>query len=251
MADQKAWLAGISAAFVFAAAQAQDPETAPATGEALGEATAETFAPIAGPNPDEMADQLNAQQQIQQSFTVTRTINGEVVETEKRTVTYDRNNPYRETEAGQSAMEALKAAFDREVLTRTEAFEEAKLDFTAGDKDRDGVLSEGEFIELASEWRVDATREAAPGDPETARERQYRAFLDELNPEASKEELAARAKQKFLFMAGAAGALSREDYVREYLLDFDSMDRNRDMLLKANELMEFRAANRGEAISAQ
>ncbi len=52
-------------------------------------------------------------------------------------------------------------------------------------------------------------------------------------------------------MAGAAGALSRDDYVREYLLDFDSMDRDHDMLLKSEELLRFRAANRGETIDSQ
>jgi hypothetical protein len=234
-------VAGFAAA-AAAAAQSPDP-IAPAA------QPAEPLAVPAGPNPDEMADQLNAQQQLKQSFTVTRTINGQVVETEKRTVTYSRDDPYRETEARATTVEALKAAFDREVLTRTEAFEEAKLDFTQGDKNLDGVLTEDEYVLLAGEWRANNERDVVATDEETARQRQYRAFIEGLDPQATAEELSARAKQKFLFMAGAAGALTREDYIREYLLDFDTMDKDRDMLLKSAELMEFRAANRGETIT--
>lgn len=248
MADLKWLLAGACAALLSAAsAQMTDPaapdQAAPAS------APVEPIAAPPGPNPDEMADQLNAQQQIKQSFTVTRTINGEVVETDERTVTYSRGDPYRESEARATTVEALKAAFDREVLTRTEAFEEAKLDFTQGDKNLDGALSAEEFVTLAAEWRANEAREAPAEDEETARERQYRAFIDELDPQATQDELAARAREKFVFMAGAAGSLSREDYIREYLLDFDSMDRDRDMLLKGSELMEFRAANRGESVT--
>lgn len=252
MAGMKWLLAGVGAAALISAASAQTTD-APATDEAFpGQSPPAATDPLAipaGPNPDEMADQLNAQQQLKQSFTVTRTINGQVVESEKRTVTYSRGQPYRETEAGQSAIEALKAAFDREVLTRTEAFEEAKLDFTQGDKNNDGALSEAEFVTLAGEWRASEARQVAASDEESARQRQYRAFIEGLDPMATQEELAARAKEKFMFMAGAAGALSREDYIREYLLDFDSMDRDRDMLLRSNELMEFRAANRGESVT--
>lgn len=250
MADVKRLLAGICAASLISAASAQTPETteSPAADQ-TATTPADPLAAPAGPNPDEMADELNAQQQLKQDFTVTRTINGEVIETDTRTVTYSRGQPYRETEAGQTAVEALKAAFDREVLTRTEAFEEAKLDFTQGDKNLDGLLSEDEFVTLAGEWRANDARAVAATDDETARQRQYRAFIEELDPQATQDELAARAREKFVFMAGAAGSLSREDYIREYLLDFDSMDRDRDMLLKANELMEFRAANRGESVT--
>ena len=49
-------------------------------------------------------------------------------------------------------------------------------------------------------------------------------------------------------MAGAADAMTLQDYIREYLLDFDSMDENQDTVLTGDELMRFRALNRGETL---
>ncbi len=199
-------------------------------------------------NPDEMADQLNSQQQLQQTFTLERTIDGKVVQSEKRTVVYDRSTPYRETEAGQTTIEALKSAFDGELLTRTEAFEEAKLDFTVADANRDGMMTQSEFANLVESWRLSPTRNAAAPDKETARQRQYDAFLAEIDPDAANIQFDAYAAEKFKFMAGAAETVSRSDYIREYLLDFDSMDQDKDTLLKGDELLRFRALNRGETI---
>ncbi len=65
---------------------------------------------------------------------------------------------------------------------------------------------------------------------------------------AARQQTHAYAKQKFAFMAGAAQTLSLEDYIREYLLDFDAMDVNDDMILTGEELMRFRALNRGETL---
>ncbi|MEM8988213.1 MAG: hypothetical protein AAGC95_15970 [Pseudomonadota bacterium] len=198
---------------------------------------------------DNMADDLNARQELRQTFTLERTIDGEVVESAKRTVTYDRSIPFRETEAGQSALEMLKAAFDRELLTRTEAFEEAKLDFTAADVNRDGKMTRAEFATLVESWRGAS---AAPSDDDTeeasARKRQYDAFLAEIDPDTAKTEFDAHADKKFSFMAGMSDTISREDYVREYLLDFDSMDTDKDNQLKGDELLRFRALNRGETL---
>ncbi len=42
-------------------------------------------------NEDETADLLNSRQQLQQTFTLKRTINGELVETKKKTVTLSPN----------------------------------------------------------------------------------------------------------------------------------------------------------------
>ena len=253
----KALLATAGATVILASAQAQ---------ETLGHATAAPSQPPestndAAPqksdsgNPDEttensddMADTLNSQQQLQQTFVLERRVNGQVVETEKRTVTYDRNMPYRETEAGKSALESLKEKFDGELLTRVEAFEEAKLDFTIADIDRDGLLTEQEFADLVDSWRENETRQAEAPTREIARQRQYDAFLFELNPDAGEIQNEAFAKQKFKFMSGAQEFMSREDYIREYLLDFDSMDADKDSLLKDAELMRFRALNRGETI---
>lgn len=228
------------------AAQTDMPETvvvddtAPAEGEAIEE-TVEV-------DPDEMADMLNSSQQLQQTFTLKRTINGEVVETEKRTVTFDRDTPYRETEARETTVERLKASFDGEALTRTEAFEEAKLDFVVADINRDEAMTVAEFAALVDSWRKNDARQADAPTEEIARQRQYDAFLEELDPAVAQQQTEAYAKEKFAFMAGAADAMSLQDYIREYLLDFDSMDTDKDMVLNGEELMRFRALNRGETL---
>lgn len=254
MAGLRAWIGAGAAAFLQAAAvAAQEPERQPepaAAEEPAAEGGAAAQEP-AEPNPDEMADLLNSRQQIKQSFTFTRTINGEVVETDQRTVTYSRKDPLRGTEAGESPLNALKEAFDSEVLTRTEAFEEARLDFVIADKNRDNLMTAEEFAALLETWRETGAHAANAPDEETARQRQYRAFVEELDPEGAKEDAETRAGQKFLSMAGASQTVSREDYLREYLLDFDSMDADGDGLLKSEELMLFRALNRGETVETQ
>ncbi|GAB4516453.1 MAG: hypothetical protein Kow00133_00230 [Amphiplicatus sp.] len=199
-------------------------------------------------NPDEMADQLNKRQQLQQTVIFTRTINGEVVGEEKRTVTYSRGDPLRPSEAGGSAIEDLRAAFDREALTRSEAFEEAKLDFAVADQDRNDRLTAEEFVRLVQSWRENAARAAPSTGEEAARRRQFRAFVEELDPEAAERRAAEQARAKFAYMTGAAPTLAREDYIREYLLDFDAMDQDGDMILQGEELMMFRALNRGETL---
>jgi hypothetical protein len=197
---------------------------------------------------DDVADMLNSSQQLQQTFTLKRTIDGTVVETEKRTVTYSRGQPYRETEAGRTALQKLQAEFDGEVLTRTEAFEEAKLDFTIADTDRNDEMTADEFIALVNSWRENDARQAEAPTQEVARQREFEAFLLDVNPEAAREQNQTHVREKFAFMSGAAQTVTREDYIREYLLDFDAMDTDKDTLLKAMELMRFRALNRGEAL---
>ena len=199
-------------------------------------------------NPDESADMLNSMQQLKQTYTLKRTINGEVVESTKKTVTFSRDMPYRETEAGQSTVEALKAAFDKELLTRIEAFEEAKLDFTIADANRDGAMTVDEFLALVSNWRETDTRDADAPNADIARQRQYDAFLAEISLETAETQSDQYAREKFAFMAGASETVSREVYIREYLLDFDTMDVDKDTLLRGEELMKFRALNRGEKI---
>jgi len=199
-------------------------------------------------NPDEMANMLNERQQLQQTFTLKRTIDGELVESEKRTVTYSRDEPYRETEAGGTTIERLKSVFDGELLTRKEAYEEAKLDFIIADANLDGQMSEDEFSTLLESWRENSAREAGAPTKEIVRQRQYEAFLAEISSDAAQIQNDAYAKERFAFLSGMADTVSREDYVREYLLDFDSMDADKDTLLKGDELMRFRAINRGEPL---
>ncbi|PQA85404.1 hypothetical protein [Hyphococcus luteus] len=199
-------------------------------------------------NPDEMADQLNSSQQLKQTITLRRTVDGKLVETEKRTVTYDRNAPYRETEAGETTLERVKDAFDGEALTRTEAFEEAKLDFAIADANHDDKMTAEEFARLVESWRKNETRQADAPSEEIARQRQYDAFIAEIDPDTAQAQTESFAKQKFAFMAGAAETMSLKDYIREYMLDFDSMDEDKDMVLTDEELMRFRAINRGETL---
>lgn len=238
--------AGLAVLFMPGAALAQGKEQAADAPVAVAvEPEAEHPAPV---NPDEMADDLNSSQQLKQTFTLRRTIDGKVVETEKRTVIFGRDTPYRETEAGMSTVERLKAAFDGEALTRTEAFEEAKLDFIIADVNRDGKLTPEEFSGLVDSWRKNETRQASAPSQDIARQRQYDAFIEEIDPAAAEQKTESYAKQKFAFMAGAAATISLQDYIREYLLDFDSMDADDDMVLTSDELMRFRALNRGETL---
>ncbi|MEL7488185.1 MAG: hypothetical protein AAGJ87_13325, partial [Pseudomonadota bacterium] len=194
---------------------------------------------------DNSANKLNSLQQLQQTFTLKRTVNGEV-ETEQRTVTYSRDDPVRRSEAGETTVERLTASFDSEVLTRIEAFEEAKLDFVLADKNRDGALSEDEFAALVATWRDNEKRIAKPTSPEGVKQRELDAFMDAIDPETAIAQADAAARRKFLFMAGAATLLKQKDYISEYLLDFDAMDANGDALLKREELVRFREAVRGE-----
>ena len=199
---------------------------------------------------DNMADQLNSQQQLQQSFTFRRTINGKVVETDRRTVTYDRNSPSRATEAGLSTLERLKARFDAEVLTRMEAFEESKLDFTIADTNRDDVMSIDEFSILVTSWKEADTRNIEAPTAKQDRQKQYDAFIAEISPETAKMKADQFANEKFLFLTGGMNSVARKDYIREYLLDFDAMDMDKDTILRGAELGKFRALNRGETFGA-
>lgn len=200
-------------------------------------------------NPDESADDLNSQQQLQQSFTLKRSIDGELVQSEKRTITYSRDDPFRKTEAQDSVSEQLLAAFDGEVLTRTEAFEEARLDFTIADKDRDEVLTEQEFTDLVVSWQGNEKRDVDAPTKTISRQRQYDAFLSEITDNEADTTSNYNAQQKFAFLAGEMTSITRKEYIREYLLEFDSMDVNRNALLEGEELLRFRAINRGESIS--
>lgn len=231
-------------------AQALEPiaqsEAEPTAAESGEEATGDDETVIV--NPDEMAEMLNSSQQLQQTFTLRRTVNGEVVATEKRTVTYSRDEPYRETEAGRTTVERLKSSFDGEALTRTEAFEEAKIDFVIADLDRDELLTASEFAGLVESWRNNSARQADAPNAEIARQRQYDAFLAEIDPRVAKQQNEAYAREKFAFMAGASSTMTLLDYIREYMLDFDSMDADKDAVLTGDELMRFRALNRGETL---
>ncbi|MEQ1930431.1 MAG: hypothetical protein ABL957_07840 [Parvularculaceae bacterium] len=250
----KKTLAQLSGAAVLALAsaalaQGTNPLPAPAAplpADAPASLADASAAPVV--DQDNMADDLNRRQQIQQEFTFTRTVDGEVVETDQRSVTYSRSDPVRTTEQNLSAMDALAQKFDAEVLSKTEAFEEAKLDFVTADLNRDGKMTTEEYLRLVDTWNE---RGADAGSAEeSARERQYRAFVEEL--EGSGESAPAGDEgvvaAKFNTLTAATGLIARDDYYRAWLAEFDSVDANRDKMLRGEELMKFRALNRGEAM---
>ena len=206
----------------------------------------QTQSPIAREvNPDELADDLNSRQQLQQTFTLKRTVNGET-ETAKRTVVYTDDIPVRASEASQSVREQLRESFDRELLTRVEAFEEAKIDFTLADSNNDGAMTKEEFSILVQTWNENAERHASAPNDEIEKQREYDAFLREITDDDTPLTSQKNARQKFQFMAGAAATITRADYIREYLLDFDAMDADKDTVLKDQELERFRSISRGE-----
>ncbi len=225
-----------------AGALAQDataPTAAPAATEpAVGAAAEET--PV---NPDEMAAFLNSQQQIRQGVTLTRSVDGQVVETKTETITYSPDDPLRGSEASLSPLETLQAEFDSEALTRKEAYEEAKLDFVVADLDRDDKMAESEFVFLVDGWQDASVQGSGRGrfvDPTP--------LADEA---AAKAEHEQQARAKFAFLSGGAPTVSKKDYLREVLIDFDALDKNDDGILTGLELLYFRAANRGESIADQ
>lgn len=193
-------------------------------------------------NADESADHLNSLQQLEQTYTLTRKINGTVESTEKKTVVFSRGEPVKTTEAGESQREKLAAAFDGEVLTRKEAFEEAKLYFTLADRDRNGQMTTDEFIVLAAIWRENNADENAATDIDDPHYAQSEPHSDTQKP------IDVSARRKFSFMAGAATSIDQKKYISEYLVDFDAMDANSDMLLKDDEISNFRAENRGDTV---
>ncbi len=231
-------LLSVSLLVLSGAAAAQAPDVQPADQPAMAQEA--EAAPV---NEDEMADLLNSQQQIRQGVTLTRSIDGTVVETRKETITYSPDDPLRGSEAALSPIERLKAEFASDALTRKEAFEEAKLDFVIADLNRDDKMDESEFVFLVNGWQ-DATVSGS------GRSR----FVDptpHADEAAAKAEHDQQARAKFSFIAGGAATVSRKDYMREVLIDFDAFDKSGDSVLTGDELLNFRAANRGESIADQ
>lgn len=226
------------AALAASSAHAQDaaaPEPqAPAAEAAPTEAAAPAEAPAI--NEDEMADLLNSQQQIKQDVTLTRSVNGQVVETKTETVIYSKDDPIRGSEAEPTALEKLKARFDSQALTRKEALEEARMGFVVGDLDRDEALSSEEFVYLADVW---VSNEIAEKEVETS---------DDPNPQPIQAEL---ARAKFAAMAGSDLTIGKRAFTRKIIADFENNDLDKDDLLRGDELLNFRKAVRGDQIVTQ
>lgn len=194
-------------------------------------------------NEDEMADYLNSQQQIKQDVTLTRTVDGKVIETKKQTIVYSPNDPLRDSEAGLSPVERLKAEFDSQALTRKEALEEARLDFVIADLDRDNTMNAAEFVYLVKGWQ----------DAEISGSGHSR-FVDpyfHVDQAAADAEHAEQARAKFAAMAGEAAMLNKKGFTRKVLEQFEQYDLDKDDLLRGDELLNFRASVRGETIFSE
>jgi len=201
---------------------------------------ADAAAPVI--NEDEMADFLNSQQQIKQDVTLTRTIDGKVIETKKQTIIYSPGDPLRDSEAGLSPIEQLKAEFDSQVLTRKEALEEARLDFVIADLDRDNTMNAAEFVYLVKGWQDAQISGSGHG-----------RFIDpyfHVDQEAADAEHAEQARTKFAEMAGDSAMLNKKAFTRNVIGQFEQYDLDKDDLLRGDELLNFRAAVRGETIFA-
>ena len=184
------------------------------------------------------AAELNARQRIDQTLTVTRFINGKPVETKKVALPTGPGMPVRETEAGGRLADVVRAQVDREVLTRREAFEEARLEFDLVDTNSDQLLTRKEFVSLV-EVRQDDPNYASfftPATTVTNAENstalaQHRAIFDV-------QGLAAR----FDFVTGVSRVLTKQIFIAEALRDFDSLDANGDAILRDAELIAYRRA---------
>lgn len=235
-------LASAALLITFGAASAQEAgdATAPAETTAAGEPAPEEPAIDA----DNMADLLNSQQQIKQDVTLTRSVDGKVIETRTQTVVYSKDDPLRATEAGLSPLDKLKAEFDSEALTRKEAIEEAKSDFVIADLNRDNEMSADEFVFLVKGWENAEITGSGQGrfvDP----------FFHVDEAEAAVEH-EAQARDKFNAMAGVtegvAVSINRKMFQRSVLDEFEAHDLDKNEILQGDELLNFRAAVRGEAI---
>ncbi len=113
------------------------------------------------------------------------------------------------------------------------------------------MMSIDEFSYLVASWKEADARNVDEPTVEQSRQQQYDAFIAEISPETAKLKADHFANQKFLFLTGGVNSVARKDYIREYLLDFDAMDGNKDTILRGDELRKFRALNRGETFEPQ
>ena len=242
------WTGSLNAQDVAPSDKAPDEEALSDEAPSDETQTAEQEAAPIDQDSDDFANQLNASQQLQQTFTLQRTINGKVVETTRKTVNFDKSKPVRATEAGQTTLQRLTGDFDRAVLTRTEAFEEAKIDFTIADLDRDGFIDRDEFVFLVENWRASEDRGADAPTDDIQADREIQELLKIIDPERVAKTTQDTAIEKFSFWAGPAPHIDRKTFVTEYLRDFDAMDADEDSLLRGDELNRFRAQIRGERL---
>lgn len=177
------------------------------------------------------ASELNARQRITQTVTVKRTVNGTVVEEKRVEVPNPAGLSRQPTEAGMTRRQLLSEQLDRQALTRAEAAEEANLEFTLADQDRDGLVSQSEYEALATVRREDPA---------------YQQFTVLTSKGGATERIDGTLSaiptyiNEFSQMAGANSQVERRDYVRAYIVLFDQQDKDENSVLLATELENFR-----------
>ncbi|MEO0400464.1 MAG: hypothetical protein AAF224_13705 [Pseudomonadota bacterium] len=253
------------AAMVATPSLAQSQQTDASPQESSG-----TQAPINDATSDNVADDLNARQQLEQTVTFTRTINGAVVSTDKRTIEFDENAPTGMSEGRLSPIKTAADNYDAETLTRNEALDEARLDFSLADLNRDGSLSIDEFSAYVLTPTAASTDGAAQNTNDARRDQVNEAnsrteqFLAALDAELASETRAETAELLFNDFIGEADAIERarnpkirkpsKDDVRRidarlfgvaYMKGFDRLDANEDGLLSGSELTDFRRHRNG------
>ncbi|HNS87306.1 MAG TPA: VCBS repeat-containing protein, partial [Parvularculaceae bacterium] len=115
------------------------------------------------------------------------------------------------------------------------------MNASVADLDRNDAMDAAEFGFLVKGWEEAEIAGAGSG-------RFVEPFfhIDERSAAAEHAEL---ARAKFAEMAGEVGALSQKKYTRKVIEDFKRFDANDDDLLRGEELLNFRAAVRGEPIT--
>ena len=181
---------------------------------------------------DNIADSLNAKQDIKQTMTVTKTVNGEVVETQTVEVPNDPKFAKMPTEAGVTKTQAVLSQAEREILTRTEAAEEAKVDFTLADKDNDGKMTLAEYEGLFVARTIDPN---------------YKPVLAEFKTEDGKDsplitgDHAQVLSDRYHLMSGVDGSVNQSVFLKTFMNDFDLSDRDQSATLTGDELVTFRS----------
>lgn len=195
--------------------------------------------PVDDPDNDDFANELTKRHQLQQTFTVRRRVNGKIVETTEQSISLENAGPLNPTEAGTTLEQQLKASFDQQALTRQEAFDEATLNFSLGDINSDGLLTETEFARLLDVMAADFQQTATQND-DTADERRRR-FIQELTGE---QEDVTKLSYSELVSSPSADQVTEPNKVNFrllYLKLFDGADQNTDGILMDKELSNFRS----------
>ena len=221
------------------------------------------------PNPDNSADDLNARQNIRQTFTVKRKLDGQTIDEKTVEIPGDSAFATRASEARGSVRSYVRDKADREILTRPEAAQEARLEFALADANRDGIMTQTEYQTLAQIRTEDENyaflieeQHARNKAREPDRTDRYEAFREADRAEWHKLALAQHFRAMVatetlwgpssgLATSGKisdtpSSGLTENAYVRAFMRDFDAADLNGDFILQETETRTFRRALYGD-----